>query len=282
MLPRKIDQILSRVDRLWPMPTSVTRTLRAMEDPNITAGYVAELIALDQALAASVLQMANSVAMGFAVNCTSINEAVMRLGFKRLKNLVIGIVAEGPLSRNLSGYRIGAGDLWNHAISTAVTAQWLAQAVGYQDPDEAYLAGLLHDIGKLLLDQYIVLDYSKMIDLMQRYSLRLWQVEEQLLGIDHAAVGGLMAEKWNYPVVLIDAIRCHHAPSFARTKPELPAIVNVANALSAQVGVANKELFVNEIHPESYNILGLSENTLDQLRKRVGEYLSATHSASRL
>jgi len=282
MLPRKIDQILSRVDRFWPMPTSVNRTLRAMEDPMITAGYVAELIALDQALAASVLQMANSAAMGFTVNCTSINEAVMRLGFKRLKNLIMSIVAEGPLSRNLSGYRIGAGDLWNHAISTAVTAQWLAQAVGYGDPDEAYLAGLLHDIGKLLLDQYIVLDYSKMIDLMQRYNLRLWQVEEQLLGIDHAAVGGLMAEKWNYPVVLIDEIRCHHAPSLARTRPELPAIVNVANALSAQVGVTNKALFVNEIHPESYNILRLSEDTLEQLRTRVGEYLSASRSQSRI
>jgi len=281
MMPQKLDQILASVDKMRPMPTSVTRILNALDDSNNTAGMISDLIGLDQALAASVLQMANSAGMGFTTVCSSLADAVMRLGFKRIKNLVLGAASSGPLTRRLNGYRLGAGELWNHSVATAVTAQWISRYLHYADPEEAYVAGLLHDMGKLILDQYMMIDYSRIIELMRNYNLALWQVEEKLLGIDHSMVGSLMAQKWNFPVVLVDAIRYHHAPSLARTKQQLGAIINMANVLAKTPENERIDPFGMIVHPEALTILGVDQSQLDRIKQLLFEYRTA-NSAVRM
>jgi len=272
MSQTKINQILASVDKMRPMPTSVTRILNALDDPNNTAGTISDLIGLDQALAASVLQMANSASMGFSFVCASISDAVMRLGIKRIKTLVLGAASSGPLTRRLSGYRLGAGELWNHSVVTATISQWIARYLRYPDPEEAYVGGLLHDMGKLILDQYMNVDYMRILELMRNYDLALWQVEEKLLGIDHSIVGSLMAEKWNFPILLVEAIRYHHAPSFAKTKPTLGAIINIANAFSKTQTYILLDPHGVKVHPEAMNILGINEAQLEQMRELVKEY----------
>ncbi|MBA4384121.1 MAG: hypothetical protein C0410_05240 [Anaerolinea sp.] len=269
----KVDTIIRTVENLRPMPTSITRALRAIEDSNATSTEISEIIGLDQALSASILQSANSVAMGFSTDCSKLSEAVMRLGFKRLKGLILGIAAVGPFNQSLKGYRFGAGELWNHSIATAVSAEWIARELRYPDPEEAYTAGLLHDMGKLFLDQFVFSDYTRIVDLMLKYKLTLYMAEEQLLGIDHAKVGGLIAEKWNFPVVLVDAIRYHHTPSFARSNQRLPAIINVANSYFENTGNQNALFFERSIHPEIYQILNISQERIDQMHMQLTNYM---------
>lgn len=269
----KVDTIIRTVENLRPMPTSITRALRAIEDSNATSTEISEIIGLDQALSASILQSANSVAMGFSTDCSKLSEAVMRLGFKRLKGLILGIAAVGPFNQSLKGYRFGAGELWNHSIATAVSAEWIARELHYPDHEEAYTAGLLHDMGKLFLDQFVFSDYTRIVDLMLKYKLTLYMAEEQLLGIDHAKVGGLIAEKWNFPVVLVDAIRYHHTPSFARTNQHLPAIINVANSYFENTGNQNALFFERSIHPETYQILNISQERIDQMHMQLTNYM---------
>jgi putative nucleotidyltransferase with HDIG domain len=269
----KVDTIIRTVENLRPMPTSITRALRAIEDSSATSTEISEIIGLDQALSASILQSANSVAMGFSTDCSKLSEAVMRLGFKRLKGLILGIAAVGPFNQSLKGYRFGAGELWNHSIATAVSAEWIARELRYPDPEEAYTAGLLHDMGKLFLDQFVFSDYTRIVDLMLKYKLTLYMAEEQLLGIDHAKVGGLIAEKWNFPVVLVDAIRYHHTPSFARSNQRLPAIVNVANSYFENTGNQNALFFERSIHPETYQILNISQERIDQMHIQLTNYM---------
>ena len=219
MISGKLDQILAQVEKMRPMPMSVTRILNALEDPNNTASVISDLIGLDQALAASVLQMANSAGMGYNAVCTSLKDAVMRLGIKRVKILVLGAASSGPLTRRLNGYRLGAGELWNHSVTTAMTRTMGIQICA-DIPILKKLMSLvlLHDMGKLILDQYMMVDYFRLLEMMRQYNLAMWQVEEKLLGIDHPTIGSLMAKKWNFPVILVDAIRYHHAPSLARTR----------------------------------------------------------------
>ena len=273
MSPSKVDTIIRTVENLRPMPTSITRALRAIEDSSATSVEISEIIGLDQALSASILQSANSVAMGFSTDCSKLSEAVMRLGFKRLKGLILGIAAVGPFNQSLKGYRFGAGELWNHSIATAVSAEWIARELRYPDPEEAYTAGLLHDMGKLFLDQFVFSDYTRIVDLMLKYKLTLYMAEEQLLGIDHAKVGGLIAEKWNFPVVLVDAIRYHHTPSFARSNQRLPAIVNIANSYFENTGNQNALFFERSIHPETYQILNISQERIDQMHVQLTNYM---------
>jgi putative nucleotidyltransferase with HDIG domain len=262
----ELERILSSVSRLRPLPGNVTRILRAMEDSKASAGLIADMLSLDQALTAYVLRVANSAHLGYATSCSSLTDAVMRLGFRQIRALVLSTVAAGPLARRLSGYRLGSGDLWQHSIATASIARWLAQAVRYPAAEEAYVAGLLHDMGKLLLDQFVMTDYNKIVEIMWKRKLHLWQVEEQLFGIDHAGVGGLMSSQWGFPVILVDAIRCHHSPSMANASQKLAAIVNVANAFSPQDSAGLSSLAGRMIHPEALNILNLGMPTLEQIR----------------
>jgi len=216
-----------------------------------------------------VLQMSNSVSLGYSRTCSTLYEAIMLIGLGRLKTILLTSSATGMMKRSLSGYRQGAGELWHHSLVTGVASEWLAQALHYPSPEEAYISGLLHDIGKLLLDQVILSNYNTIVESVQKYHVPLCQVEERLIGIDHAAVGGLIAEHWNFPVVLVDAIRFHHAPSFARINQRLPAIVNLANSFSEDYQLTGSALLSFDIHPEALNILKLNVADLQTLKLKM-------------
>ena len=267
MPTRNIEQVLDSIDQLRPMPSSVTRILRALDQPQISAGIVSEMIGLDQALAALVLRMANSAGLGYGKECTSLADAVVRLGFRRVRTLVLAAAASGPLTTRLTGYRLGAGELWNHSVATAMAAQWLGNAVHYPDPGEAYVAGLLHDMGKLILDQFVQVDYPNMLQSIQHDHISLSKAEENQLGIDHANVGSLMAQKWNFPVHLVEAIRYHHAPTLAFENQRLAAIMNVANSFAQREVIGLVDLYGSVIHPEAMRVLNLDETKLQRLKK---------------
>jgi putative nucleotidyltransferase with HDIG domain len=266
---QKVEDIIQSVAGLRPMPANVTRVLREVDRSDISIGSLAGLISLDQALAALVLQMSNSAALGYARTCSTVYDAIMHIGLSRLKTILLASTATDMIKRGLSGYRLGEGELWHHSLVTAVAAEWLAQALRYPNPEEAYVSGLLHDMGKLLLDQFVLSNYSMIVFYVQRYQLPLWQVEEKLIGIDHARVGGLMAEHWNFPVHLVDAIRFHHTPSFARINQQLPAIVNLANSFSGEFQQGNPDLFSFELHPESMNILKIDSVKVEILKTKM-------------
>lgn len=266
MLPKRVDEIVQSVTRFRPMPSNVTRILREIEKPNITISMLVSLISLDQALAALVLQMSNSASLGYARTCSTLYEAIMHIGLDRLKTILLTSSATDILKCTLIGYRLGAGELWHHSLVTAVAAEWLAQALRYPNPEEAYVSGLLHDMGKLLLDQFVLEDYKLVVDSVQQNQLQLWEVEEKLIGIDHASVGGLIAERWNYPVVLVEAIRFHHTPALAGTNQKLPAIVNLADSFADDYQLTASELFNTNIHPESLNILKLDAAGVEKLK----------------
>jgi putative nucleotidyltransferase with HDIG domain len=268
-----MERIIGDVRRLRPMPTIVHQILRAVEDPKVTAGNICDLIRMDQALTAQVLQTANSALLGYGPTCSSISDAVMRIGFNRLRTLVIGVTTSGPLTRRLSGYNLQEGELYRHSLASAMAAQRIAHFLHYPDPEEAYVAGLLHDMGKMVLDQYMQLDYEEVTKFIQEKQVELTQVEEELFGINHAGVGGLMATRWNFPIVLSDAIRFHHAPSLARTKQELASIVNVANSISPEDALSQTGMAGRYPHPEATRLLNLDSNRIDKIRLEMEESL---------
>ena len=269
MLSQRVENIVQSVTSLRPMPSNVTRIMSEIEKQNVSIDILVGLIGLDQALTALVLQMSNSVSLGYSRTCSTLNEAIMLIGLGRLKTILLTSSATGMMKRSLSGYRQGAGELWHHSLVVGVASEWLAQALHYPNPEEAYVSGLLHDIGKLLLDQVVLNNYNEIIDSVQKYQMPLWQVEEKLIGIDHAKVGGLIAEHWNFPVILVDAIRFHHAPSFARINQRLPAIVNLANSFSQDYQLTGSALLSFETHPESLNILKINATDVEKLKIKM-------------
>jgi putative nucleotidyltransferase with HDIG domain len=264
-----LNRVLSTITRLRPLPSNVTSLLRTLESPHADAGKVASLVSLDQALTAYILRVANSASLGYGLSCSSVREAVMRLGFQRVRLLLLSAAASGPLTKRLSGYRLGDGVLWSHSIATASLSHWLARGLSYPDPEEAYAAGLLHDVGKLALDQFVQADYFHILESMAERKLHLWQVEELLFGIDHAGVGGVIADQWQFPVALQDAIRYHHAPSLARKYRELAALVNLANALVPKDRSGMGAMVGHPAHPEALHLLRLEPHAFERFQQQV-------------
>jgi putative nucleotidyltransferase with HDIG domain len=268
MLPAGVSKILETINNLKPMPASVTRILQIIEDPNVEIPQIADLISKDQVLTALVLQMANSVILGYSRNCVSPSVAVMRIGFTRLKSIMLVSSSYQSMNRALSGYRLGAGELWQHAQSTAYTSEMISKYLHYKNVEEAYVSGLIHDIGKLVLNQVMVTDYARINDFISQYHMSLWEIEKKLIGIDHAQVGGLMAEKWSLPASLGEAIRFHHYPA-AAPNPTLPAIVNLANSLAIHRAHPENGLFSDDISPETLEILGIDPEAIPKITELV-------------
>jgi putative nucleotidyltransferase with HDIG domain len=267
MPPLKIDHIIQSITRLKPMPSNVSLILREMDRPDVTIDKLAGMIGLDQVLTALVLQMSNSVSLGYFRTCSTLREAIMYVGMQRVKSILMTSSAAGMMNHSLKGYHLGAGELWQHSLVVGVASEWLARMLRYPEPEQAYVAGLLHDIGKLLLDQSVLSNYAKIVDYVQKY--QLWQVEERLIGIDHARVGGLIAEHWNFPADLVDAIRCHHAPSLAKVNQRLAAIVNLANSFSEDYQQTQSALLSFQIHPETFHILKLRPQHVQDLKIKM-------------
>ncbi len=260
------DRIIEAARYLQPIRSSVTRVLKALEVPGIPAAQVADLVSMDQVLTAEVLKVANSALLGYGHNCASVHEAVVRLGMKRVKVIALGVGAAETMSGSLKGYRLGGGDLMRHAVSSATIALWLAQALGNVNPEEAYVAGLLHDIGKLLLDQYMLKDQDRIATLIKDSRNPIWMIEEELFGISHADAGGMVAAYWRFPSSLVDAIQCHHRPDKAKRDPVIAALVNMANAFSPNDSSRSDFLEGRFIHESTLELLRVSPEKVEELR----------------
>jgi putative nucleotidyltransferase with HDIG domain len=271
----QLDQILDRVAELRPLTNNVKRLIRALDDPALSAAIAADLVGLDQALAAHVLRLANSVYIGYRSACGTLREAVMRIGTKRLKTLALGVVVTGPLSEPLDGYRFGKEELWHHSLATATIAHWLAVALRYPEPEEAYVAGLIHDIGKLVLDQHVEAAYHEVVEIVCQNGQEVWQVEQATFGIDHANVGGLIAREWQFPEKLVSAVQFHHSPGLARPNREqtLAAIINLANAYTPELDGIPNPLVGRVVHEDTEGLLGLTPEAMVALKMNLEDFL---------
>jgi putative nucleotidyltransferase with HDIG domain len=265
----RVSQILETIDHLKPMPANVTRILHEIENPNTPIPVIAGMIGQDQVLAALVLQAANTAALGYVNACFSIHEAVMRIGFRRLKSLLFLSTSYQSMNGALHGYRLGIGELWLHSQRTASACENLARLLHSKHVEEAYVSGLLHDIGKLILNEVMQADYSRIATFIIRYKMSLWEIEKKLIGIDHAQAGCLMAEHWNLPANLADSIHFHHYPALAPANSYLPAIVNLANSIVGLAPGVSDGLSTYDLAPETLEILGLKPDSIDEISAAI-------------
>ncbi len=259
------QKILKFIDSdLKPLPSSVSRVLNAVDDQMSNAGFIGELLGLDHILAAKVLQAANSAYLGYGPSCSSLTDAVVRLGFNRIKTMVLGVVTSSVLETSLKGYRYSSTDIWNHSVAVATSAQWIARAMRYAFPEEAYVAGLLHDIGKITLNHLIVGILAPFYVQVDQKGFAVYRVERMYFGLDHAFVGGMMAKKWNFPERLLLGIKHHHTPNESTDDGYLASIVNIANACNPYSNSKDNHYGLDNIHPSSYAILGLDKQQISE------------------
>ncbi|MGE4553826.1 MAG: HDOD domain-containing protein, partial [Desulfovibrionaceae bacterium] len=208
---RMQDTIIKAVEKMPAFPKSVHQVITLTSDINCSQKQLVEVIKNDPVFTLKILKLVNSPFFGLMKEVTSINQASVYLGLNTLKNVALGLAAIGCLpGKNKAGFDMGA--FWLHSLAVASATKLLGQQLG-ASRDEAgdfFAAGLLHDVGKVVLALHAPEEFKRALDLAAE-GRALHQAEQEALGLDHAEVGGLLARHWNLPGRLTQAIRSHHA-----------------------------------------------------------------------
>ncbi|MFH2043924.1 MAG: HDOD domain-containing protein [Pseudomonadota bacterium] len=226
--------IIQSINVVRPIPQIILKVVQMINDGNYNINEVAKDIKKEQVISAAILRLCASSYLGLKEKVTSISRALALLGEKNLFKVIVSASLELYFSDAAKGYSLCKGGLFHHALGTAIISEELAKYTGIAKPEIAYTAGLLHDIGKVVLDQYISSAYPLFYRRTQIDMAELDKVEKELTGITHSEAGAIIAERWSINESLIDVIRHHHQPELASKAPELTHIVYLADLLMSK------------------------------------------------
>jgi HD-like signal output (HDOD) protein len=198
MSPDTIKDKVQSIIQLPALPTIAMEIVDLVDNPKTSASRLGKLISTDQALTAKVLKIANSPFYGFPRKISTIDFAIIVLGYDALKEIVISISLVSSLQKK-SDAMFDAKGFWDHAIMSGVLARRLARDLGYRVSGEVFVGGLLHDMGVSVLHRYFKSEHKRIIEIIRDTDLTALEAEESVLGVTHADVGGWLAERWNLP-----------------------------------------------------------------------------------
>jgi putative nucleotidyltransferase with HDIG domain len=229
------SDIETAIESVRPIPQVALKVLRIMQKGDYDIGKIAEEVKTDQVISARTIQLCNSALFSKSRDVASLDHALVFLGRELFLKLVISAAVNSYYSQcENGGYSLCKGGLYHHAVGTALIAEKIASATGKQEPAIAYTAGLLHDIGKVVLDHYIVGTYPMLYREFQDRQAELIDVENRVLSMDHPRTGELLARQWSLPDELTEAIRFHHDPEKSGGNRTLTTIVYLADLLMSR------------------------------------------------
>jgi putative nucleotidyltransferase with HDIG domain len=234
------DQIAKTIDSVRAIPQIILKVIRMIQDEKSHVSVIAREMRQDQVISAKVLRMCNSAYFSRNRSIDSIDRALVLLGEKQTIKLILSSAFEDFLSKSSRGYSICKGGLFYHAIGTAMVCEKLANLTGIIAPGTAYTAGLLHDIGKVVLDQYTGNAYPYFYRRTQLEGDELIMVEREAFGISHDEVGEMLARRWSLPDSIAEVIRHHHCPEGASHNAELVHIVYLADLIMSRIMVGHE------------------------------------------
>jgi len=234
----KLKQLVSRIENVPTLPTVVARILAATQDSKTSAEDINRIILSDQALTAKLLKLVNSAYYGFPRRVGTVTEAVVILGFGTIRNMAVTASVFQEFGKKGSG-KFPRADFWRHCLGVGVISRVLARRMEMPNREDVFVAGLLHDLGKVVLDQHCHDEFLDALDMVESTQRTLYEAEQEVFGVTHAEVGRWLAEHWNMPEFLCAAIGLHHRPGEAPERFPVVALVHVADVLARYKGIGN-------------------------------------------
>ncbi len=230
---RELDEYLGEINNVRPLKPVPSKILSLLKTQDIDIKKLAELIKKDPSLTANILKYANSSFFGFRKKLTSIQQIISLIGIKEIKKLTLIYAVKSKISKDLTVYGISSSQLWKHSISTATGAQFLARLKGIFPSDNAFTAGLLVDLGKIVLNVFIIKYGLNLFEnIKDKNSFSLHKIERQLLGKTHSEIAAILLDRWNFAEDIVISINFHHYPSRAPKYRELTSVIHLSDLVS--------------------------------------------------
>lgn len=264
--PREIKGIVKDVPTL---PVIYQELFQKMQDPNVAVTEIAELITQDQALATKILHLVNSAFYGYSKEIKTISRAVVILGFRAVRSAALAISVFDYFKDEESG-TVNMLDFWKHSIAVASTCRVLAAELRINQQEEAFIVGLLHDVGKLIEKRYFEDDFREVCTVAMEQHLSWYSCEKALFQVHHATIGKAVFRAWNFPATVVDAVQFHHDPAASVKVPQLTAIVHVADVISYDLGYGAPGAWpANACQPEALRLLGITMEQTNDFHAKI-------------
>lgn len=217
------------IDEIPTLPVILQRVNRMLSDFDVSIHKMGKVIESDPAMASRVLKLVNSSFYGLRSKIGNVRHALILLGFNSVRNAIISVSVFDVFKG--SGWKEGAEEFWRHSAAVATTSKYLAEATKLIAAEDAFVGGLLHDIGKVAIARYFPGAMERIRKSVRDSGKDLCEAEKEQLCFTHADMGGHLAQKWQFPLNLIQAIRCHHSPNKDAADANLLLIVHCANRI---------------------------------------------------
>lgn len=258
----KTELILTNVYNLPAIPAIMMEITRLLEKPSVTTAELARVIGKDQGIASKILSIANSPLYGLPRKVTTIDFAILIIGFEDIKNIVTALSMVESF-KNKTDKNLNQKEFWLHSIMTGLAAKKIAEDLGYRNGSEAFVAGLIHDLGISVIHKYFHTNFIVICERVNTHKTSYMEAEFDVLGLSHQEIGKFLALKWNLPPVLCDTVLNHHTPDLARENKALTSIVHIADFATHKLGVGHfywdAEYLLDQTALELYNFKNTAE-----------------------
>jgi len=260
------QDLVREIKHLKPVPPVAMRVMEAMDTPMASMQDIADVIKYDPTVTGKLISTCNSVFFGQRDSVESVEDAAIILGLDRIVEIALLNTGAEALRLSYAGYGLRHDAMWKHAVSSAIIAKTIANKLAMNNPNMIFTASLLKDIGKIVLDKYVAEKLPTINTLLKDKRLNFREAEKEVLGVDHAELGGMIAEEWNFSHRMVKIIRHHHLHDMTNKKDPEIAVVYLADCMCTMMGfAAGADGLVYRFYQEASQELGLTDETLSKI-----------------
>jgi putative nucleotidyltransferase with HDIG domain len=262
------NQLLEKLDRIREIPTlpSIVFELnKLLQNPDTSVAQISQTIEKDQATSLKILKLVNSAFYGLKSKVSEIRTAVIMLGFNAVRNAIVSVSVIEAFASKIKLPDFDITDFWKHSLAVAVTSKSIAYSSRVNSPDNCFVGGLLHDVGKVIMAQYFRDLFTSVWTTSKQEAISFYEAEQKVMPTHHAAIGARLASRWQLPPGLVEAIRWHHDCQFDSRNAEVALIIHLANIIvNSYTDDPECVIDFSMLHPDARKLMmGALKNVAD-------------------
>jgi putative nucleotidyltransferase with HDIG domain len=275
-------QLLQKIDRIKDVPTlpSIVFELnRLLQDPDTSVARISQILEKDQAISLKILKLVNSAFYGFKSKISDVRSAVVMLGFNAVRNAIVSVSVIESFSKKLQLKDFDVTEFWKHSLAVAVTSKNISAKTRTNSPDNCFVGGLLHDVGKVILAQYFPELFVEVWKTAQSENISFQAAEKKVLPTGHAAIGAHLAAKWQLPSGLIEAIGCHHDYRPETETSDFSLVIHVGNIIvNSYREDPECVIDIGSLHPDARKFIMGAMQSVGDFYTSIAEEIEAAYA----